>query len=197
MYYAGLSHLGTVSNGKDGVKNVDIGNNLVISVVVAMFILPLVDQAGRAAGGSGAAPLAIRRRRRLVRHFRFRVAFHGARHLSAELRRYQGAGVGAGGVRPDPRIHLDRESALPGGDRRFPRGGRTECSRRLSGDGYGLPPGPPPLPPPGLAVGAVGEADVVVAAGVVGLAGAVGAVSLSELTSVLTSPVPRLAGTDT
>lgn len=52
VYYAGLSHLGTVSNGKDGVKNVDIGNNspegnwflgLVISVVVAMFILPLVS----------------------------------------------------------------------------------------------------------------------------------------------------------
>jgi hypothetical protein len=52
VYYAGFSHLGTVTTGKDGVKNISVGNNspegnwflgLVISVVVAMFILPLVS----------------------------------------------------------------------------------------------------------------------------------------------------------
>jgi hypothetical protein len=51
-YYAGFSHLGAISNGKDGVKNVSIGNHnpegnwflgLLISVVTAMFILPLVS----------------------------------------------------------------------------------------------------------------------------------------------------------
>jgi hypothetical protein len=52
VYYAGLSHLGTITNGKDGVKNINIGNHnpegswflgLVISVVTAMFILPLIS----------------------------------------------------------------------------------------------------------------------------------------------------------
>jgi hypothetical protein len=52
VYYAGLSHLGTITNGKDGVKNINIGNHnpeanwflgLIISVVTAMFILPLIS----------------------------------------------------------------------------------------------------------------------------------------------------------
>jgi hypothetical protein len=52
VYYGGLSHLGTVTNGKDGVKNVNIGTHtpeaswfigLMISVVVAIFILPLIS----------------------------------------------------------------------------------------------------------------------------------------------------------
>jgi hypothetical protein len=52
VYYAGLSHLGTVSNGQDGVRNVNIGNHnpegnwflgLLISVVIAMLILPLIS----------------------------------------------------------------------------------------------------------------------------------------------------------
>jgi hypothetical protein len=48
----GFSHLGTITNGKDGVKNINIGNRnpegnwflgLMISVVTAMFILPLIS----------------------------------------------------------------------------------------------------------------------------------------------------------
>lgn len=52
VYYTGFSHLGTITNGKDGVKYFTIGNHnpegnwflgLLISVVTAMLILPLVS----------------------------------------------------------------------------------------------------------------------------------------------------------
>jgi hypothetical protein len=52
VYYAGFSHLATITNGPDGVKNVTIGNHnpesnwfigLIISVVTAMFLLPVIS----------------------------------------------------------------------------------------------------------------------------------------------------------
>lgn len=52
VYYAGLSHLAAVTKGKDGVPNVTVGNHtpegswflgLMISVVIAIFMLPLVS----------------------------------------------------------------------------------------------------------------------------------------------------------
>jgi hypothetical protein len=52
VYYGGFSHLGTVTNRKDGVRNITIGNHnpegnwflgLMIGMVTAMFILPLVS----------------------------------------------------------------------------------------------------------------------------------------------------------
>jgi len=52
VYYAGLSHLGTITKGRNGVDNINIGAHnpegnwfvgLLISVVTAMFVLPLVS----------------------------------------------------------------------------------------------------------------------------------------------------------
>ncbi|MBR7839312.1 hypothetical protein KDL01_38990 [Actinospica durhamensis] len=52
VYYSGLSHLGTITDGKDHVKTINIGNDnpegnwflgLMISVVTAVFILPVVS----------------------------------------------------------------------------------------------------------------------------------------------------------
>jgi hypothetical protein len=52
VYYAGLSHLASVTKGKSGVPNVAVGNHtpegswflgLMISVVIAIFMLPLIS----------------------------------------------------------------------------------------------------------------------------------------------------------
>ena len=123
VYYTGFSHLGTITNGKDGVKYFTIGNHnpegnwflgLLISVVTAMLILPLVSlclvwwtkrSARRAALVQLRWPyIAIAR---LVCHLRRRIAVHRARPLPAELRpahelRHQGAGLGTCGLCLDP-----------------------------------------------------------------------------------------------